>query len=169
MNISLELLQKGDVLLSSRKKNIFNFLVSAVTHSKWGHTFLYIGDNQIIESTGKGVQIADISKYQSTHYDAIGCFRINQITEAQIDKMIDSAKQQIGTRYGFFQIVYMGLVYISKQANHRFWQREVDSGQTCTELILRAAEEAGIKLFDDNPSMVAPGDFEKNNKLTKIF
>ena len=56
-----------------------------------------------------------------------------------------------------------------KQINNRFWQREVDSGQICTELILRAAEKAQIKLFENNPSMVAPGDFTTTNKLTKVF
>lgn len=165
-------LKKGDILLSYNKDNIISQEIAKATNSSWSHAFLYIGENQIIESTGTGggVNAANIDKYQMSHYQVAALRIKSEIASLeQIDLMIEYTKKDIGLKYGYFQIVYLWFIYKFNLIKDKFWQREVDSGKVCSELILRAGEKAGIKLFNKNPSIVAPCEFIDNNKLDRIF
>ena len=101
MILDITKLQKGDILLSYNKDNFISQEIAEVTHSSWSHALLYIGNDQIIESTGTGggVKIENISKYQTDHYN-IAILRIKPefITPKQIDNMIESAKKDVGMK-----------------------------------------------------------------------
>lgn len=163
------LLQKGDILLSFHKGNLISSLIAKETDSSWSHALLYIGNNQIFESTSQGVHLSPLSKYEDKEVYVIGAFRIKNASTQQLDALANEAQKRLGTRYGFFQIAYLWILHKLGIVKEKFWQREVDSGEDCVETIARAAEEAGLKLFDKNPSMLAPEDYAISDKFDRIF
>ena len=53
----------GDILLSRGIKDPISTIIQGLTKSNWSHSFLYIGDNKIIESERYGVRVEPLDRY----------------------------------------------------------------------------------------------------------
>jgi uncharacterized protein YycO len=160
-------LKAGDILLVYNKRNIISFLITKITNTPWSHAALYVGNGEVVESTFSGVGKNCISKYYGDQFKLAG-FTVIEATEEQRQGVVSQAEKRIGRRSGFFQILYLYFMYAFNLVGNSFWQREVDAGDICSEMIARGYQDAGLKLCNKSPSMVIPNDFAHCDKIKQI-
>ena len=90
----LNTIQPGDILL----RRFDSYLNTILTPGFWGHAGLYIGNNSIIHSIGKGVIEEDILNFCRT--DSLAILNVN-ITQEERDIAIQDIKKLKGNKYDF--------------------------------------------------------------------
>lgn len=170
-------LQAGDLLFSSaislKSLGIRIFSTSAVSH-----VAVYIGQGQVAEAVGEGVQIISLEE-ALTHSDKMFALRMPNLTEEQASQIRQFANQKAGSRYNYQGIAEMVPFMLTKQLcslnpfSADFRQQCVKglaaaqlstpsgTGNTsyfCSEFVIAAFENAGHPLTLASPGWVSPGD-----------
>jgi uncharacterized protein YycO len=114
----LNTIQPGDILL----RRFDSYLNTILTPGFWGHAGLYIGNNSIIHSIGKGVIEEDILNFCRT--DSLAVLNANVIFKVK-NNAIKNIKKLKGSKYDFkfnsnddkyyctelIDVVYNGIFY----------------------------------------------------------
>lgn len=167
-------LQAGDILFSA-EPGIASIGVRLFNHASVSHAFIYLGEGQIAEAIGSGVQIHALDDALRTTTLAVA-FRRPGLTESDIDKIRSFARQQEGRHYNFTgiakQIPYsltrhacdlpvipqsirrlcmnaLAVVQITPFSSDRFF---------CSQFVVEAFNRAGKPLTDTEPEWVSPAD-----------
>lgn len=171
-------LEFGDVI-GYRPKTFSSFLAALIKlggKQQFTHVMLYIGDNQIIETTDMGVEIREYySGWLRAENDTVSRPKVT-LTKEQQETMLNVAHTYLNRPYGFF---HYPLIFLYKWLRGISWAEKIlaktlkidDSAFViCSELISRVYEEAlGIDLSSEPHDFTCPDDIMNSNKLKKIF
>ena len=134
----------------------FGKLIRLGTIARWNHAFIYIGGNQIIEATPRGVVLSPVSDYPN-----IGWNKHEELNEEQRIKIHDFAMTTVGKPYNFIVIASLVLRILGFRllANTRLLHKLAQhDGFICSELVAEAYAKAGIILVNKPVDQVTPGD-----------
>lgn len=172
--VTREDLRPGDLLLSSS-----NGLVSAgirlLTVSPVSHAAIYLGEEQIAEAVGKGVQLRSATDFLAEEATIVA-FRHPAMNDVHAAALRDFALAQVGKKYNGVGIVLQAPFTIQRQVcelpvvpglvrdfcirglaaielgaarNDRFF---------CSQFVLQAYQHAQLPLTTADPLLVSPGD-----------
>lgn len=159
----------GDVLLTFNKQNILSKLIWKFTKREnspeISHSILYLGNEEIIESTiFTGVMIKNVKSINLKKYDI---YIRRPIGEFNVDILIESIRKNAGIKHyaikQIFSIFFRRIFNIPKQ-------EDVDmGGVTCSELIAEEFRKIGIDLVPGIISAdINPLDLYYSEKLIDI-
>jgi len=158
----------GDILLSCHKRHPISKVISGITRSNWSHTFLYIGDNKIIESDWDGVVIKPLDHYLNDTY-RVGLFRVTpELTEEESKQVIVEARKMLGIHYGFWQLIWQFILRVCCKSEDPDWALNVDSGVICSEMVAKAYKKIGKKFKNLPPHQMEPVDFDDSPITVRI-
>lgn len=167
----------GDLLFSS-SLGLTSLGIRLFSTSSVSHVALYIGDGQVAEAVGDGVQIVTLDDAMA-HSDKLFVLRVADLSTQQGQSIAQFAHEKKGSRYNYSGIVEMVPFMLTKQlcslnpfsrdfrkqcieglANA---QLSVPDGQTqdsyfCSEFVTAAYEAAGRPLTLAESGWVSPSD-----------
>lgn len=175
--ISEEKLQAGDLLFSSSvglaSLGIRFFSASAVSH-----VALYIGEGQVAEAVGAGVQIVTLREAMA-HSDKLFALRMPELTGKEATRIAQFAREKSGSRYNFSGIAEMAPFMLTRKLcslnpfspdfRHRCLlalakaqlappERATNSRYFCSEFVTAAYAYAGQPLTQARAGWVSPAD-----------
>ncbi|MRT56406.1 YaeF family permuted papain-like enzyme [Enterobacteriaceae bacterium RIT693] len=169
-------LQPGDLLLSSTisltSVGIRLFSTSAVSH-----VAIYIGQGEVAEAVGSGVQIVTLEEVMQ-HSDKLLALRFPELTMAQAASIREFAHSKSGKGYNYKGIIEMAPFMVTKHLcslnpfSKEFRQQCIKglaasqlstpdgnkANYFCSEFVLAAYEHAGTPLTQASPGWVSPAD-----------
>jgi cell wall-associated NlpC family hydrolase len=167
-------LQTGDILLSSTQ-SLVSLGIRAFTLSPVSHAALYVGDGQVVEAVGAGVQQRPLADYLAGE-STVAAFRHPDISAEQAQRLQTHARSLVGKPYSPVGIVLqapftvqrrycelpvvpgfvrdlcvrgLGTVTMGAARNDRFF---------CSQLVLHAYQAAGLPLTSADPRLISPAD-----------
>lgn len=195
-NIELNQLQKGDIILSVKSQqridnNIFFKIISKITHSRIGHSTIFIGLNKKNKPEYLDIRTGDatiknlILNSESIRYmrsqrkysnDVVGLvLRIkNELSKIEEEQIIKYLTNKLNLRYGFLKVVYaltFGKIYELLPIDKLRLKNPDQSLKTmfCSELVIRAYDSANIYLSNkSDPAETAPADLLNSPQLEVI-
>lgn len=157
--INIELLKKGDVVLTTSSQKRTSGVIRAVTKSDISHAMICVSHGSVIDSTSDGVQARNIQKMFYDDSCEIYILRPkDSLSEDIINRIVSYARTSTGTRYSLRDAV----ASIKPPPNKVGGQR-----QFCSRMVARAYAFGGVKLVD-NPDYCTPEDIKKSNLLMRI-
>lgn len=182
-SIGQDVLENGDIILSTTTATISR-AIRRMTSSTVSHSILYIGNGQVVESVGSGVELKTLN--QALHGASVAvAFRKPNLTATQGLQIRDFAGQQLGRSYNYWGIVRQARFRIHSQACRLFsdpakrrqcenfvGRVNLGAGQNdtffCSELILAAYRHAGVPLTAQPPHWGSPEELA-NLRLTGML
>ncbi|WP_081758380.1 YaeF family permuted papain-like enzyme [Chania multitudinisentens] len=169
-------LQDGDLLFSSTI-GLTSLGIRLFSASSVSHVAIYIGNGQVAEAVGDGVQIVSLEAVLA-HSDKLFALRMPNLTSNQAEQIRHFAQQKAGSRYNYQGIIEMMPFMVTKQLcslnpfSKDFRQQCVqglaaaqlstptsnESSYFCSQFVLAAFEHAGHPLTLASSGWVSPGD-----------
>jgi uncharacterized protein YycO len=164
---SLERLQKGDLIVVGEIGTFISHMIKKISNSPFSHVAMYWQNGKIVEAAWNGVVVNDVYKYYSEKFNA-AAFRINDLTERQAEVMLAFALAQEGKGYDWLQ--FFGLFWLYMTGKRR---TEVDvdvhNRFICSELVAKAAEDAGISFSSSFPiENITPADIARSKIVEQV-
>ncbi|WP_375171867.1 YiiX/YebB-like N1pC/P60 family cysteine hydrolase [Marinobacter sp.] len=157
--INIDLLKRGDVVLTTSAQKKPSGLIRAVTKSDISHAMICVSYGSVIDSTGDGVQARNIQKMFYEDSCEIYILRPKEpLSEDVLSKIVSYARASTGTRYSLREAVASVRPQLNKEGGNR---------QFCSRMVARAYAYGGVKLVD-NPDYCTPEDIKKSNLLVQI-
>lgn len=148
--------------------------------AKVNHSFIYVGDGQIVEATPKGAKLSNWDSYGSDAIwpvngigtrDKTGRLTPLEIDDATLAKVADEARKLVGTPYGFLDLLAVGLAQARFKrvvdpsevlAEQPWWVRQIEDEHRliCSQLDDTAYKNVGVELLQNIPvpGLVTPAD-----------
>lgn len=170
-------LRPGDLLFSS-SIGMTSLGIRAFSNSSVSHVAIYIGDNQVAEATGAGVQIVPLQQAMQ-HSDKLFALRAPALTPQQATEIKNFAYKNKDSRYNYRGIIEFMPFMVTKQLcslnpfSRDFRQQCVNglakaqlsdagSGEKkawfCSEFVSDAFAKAGHPLTMAQPGWISPSD-----------
>lgn len=126
--------------------------------SKYGHAFIVLDDETVMEAKPSGAGIVPLSRY--TNGRPVAFSWPVELTNAERERIVSVAREYKGVKYGFSAYLYLALLFFGVESS---WLRDymVRNGRMiCSQLVDDVYRRAGVRLFDDGrkPFEVTPGD-----------
>ena len=149
----------GDIVLFHHARG-WNRIITRFSGSRYYHVALYAGGQNVIESRVKGVTMRDVSQAKiRLHFRVIPAPGGSEVGKVALDW----ALTQMGQRYAYFSIgalIFDRLIERVLGPVDIVWHQ--NERVSCGELVAKAYEVAGMKLFPNQESdEIAPWDFAK--------
>jgi uncharacterized protein YycO len=148
--------QPGDILLFFRPNRLRDYLIEAVTGSRFYHAALFAGDDRVIEASPAGV-------WENTLRGREGEFVTLPAPDGAGKQALAWARTQIGDPFDNLDV---GVIFLERL--FRGWRINytMPGRYSCAELVADAFRHAGVDLIPDNkPSETAPADLAKRLAL----
>ena len=159
---------KGDILLSRKTHSPISEVIQGVTRSMWSHSFLYIGDNKVIESDWDGVVIHPLDRYLNNKY-SVGLYRIKpELTEDEAEQLVIQARKLLGIHYGYLQILWQLVLRLVGKNEDPDWSLDIDKGMICSEMMAAAYEKISRRIKELPPHQMEPADFDDSPITVRI-
>lgn len=142
-------------ILLFRGQGVISALIRWQTRGAVSHAAILLPDGRVLEAwQGDGVRIKTLESWKD-----VEAYEIEGATELQWADAIQFAELQVGRGYDYLGIIrFISRKYLPE--NDRWF---------CSELVYKAFEVAGIKLFERiNASEVSPGLLRVSPKLKPI-
>ena len=152
----MHLLEKGDIIAIYGKTDLISLSIEAITRSPISHVALLVDtvSKEIIEATmNRKIGYRSLDDYK----EHCVILRIPSLTDAQRDKIVEYAKEQIGDSYDFKALIEEFLRYTF---NLNIVQPEDEKRFICSTFVNSAYVNAGIKLTDQY--LPSPRDIMKS-------
>jgi uncharacterized protein YycO len=158
-------LKPGDIL-ACWDNSWISKIIRFITRSQVSHIAIMYDDEMVIESWWNGVRIIKLSdlKKRSNFY----VMRANDVSDLQIEYIIDFLQDVYSKSYDFIQLVTIGL--------HKIFGINVKNSNTnyiCSELAWEAYNSVGIDIAPqiDSSDEVTPGDLQTSPalKMTNVY
>lgn len=133
------------------------FLIRLGTQSRWNHTFIYIGDGNIVEANPTGIAITPITAYPNIAWN-----KHEELSDSEREEIKNHAIKQVGKPYGFLDIgvLVFRIFGLDLFGTRKFWSMVVskNDGYICSELVAECYEMINRKLINKPNHLVTPGD-----------
>ena len=134
------------------------FFIQLGTFSKQNHAFIYIGEGNplgnIIEATPHGVKYGWTSEYTNILWN-----KWDELTDAQRDLIVETAKAHLGDPYFWRVIVVIGFRILHLPAGWLSWGMKHNKSVICSELVTICYRAAGVNVVPEKPVwLVTPSD-----------
>ncbi|UJD81492.1 YaeF family permuted papain-like enzyme [Serratia rubidaea] len=169
-------LQAGDLLFSSTI-GLNSLGIRLFSASSVSHVAIYIGQGQVAEAVGNGVQIVSLENALAQS-DKLFALRLPGLSHEQAAQIAAFARQKVGSRYNYRGIIKMMPFMMTKQLcslnpfSQDFRQQCVQGLATaqlssptgdetsyfCSQFVLAAYQQAGHPLTQAEPGWISPGD-----------
>jgi uncharacterized protein YycO len=173
MSIGVDGLQEGDILLSTTSDWISRAIRSA-TNSQVSHAALYVGNGNVVEAVGQGVQLKPLEEAMVDDTFTVA-FRYPGLTDGQRRQIVDFAASKVGQSYDRWGIVRQALFQLDNwvwcrdrqgedRERCRNWAGRINLGTGtndaffCSELVVAAFQSAGVPLTSTPPHWTSPED-----------
>lgn len=166
----VDLIEPGDVFLSFNNGSKLSKWIANITNSEWSHVFMYIGNGNIVESTGHGgVRIGPLKKYFEGEHD-VAILRL-KATEIERNILVEKVLNHVGKRYGRLQILwYLILRWIRQSENPRFQLDIQPNAMVCSEAVATGMDELGYEIKPGmKPAGVEPADFAESDQFEELI
>lgn len=183
--LSSSQLQLGDIILTAGN-GIGSKVIRLGTASDVSHAMLYAGCGSVIHAISEGVKEQSLESVLAT----VTLAKVYRLTSAKLESLksaVAYARAQIGKKYDAFEaigaadperlaitpllLVSHPLVRALPIAVFIFKMHNVFAGDRekffCSELVVAAYQDAGLTVFDGNPSEYSPDNL-KHTKLTYL-
>ena len=158
----------GDMLLSRKVNSPISRVIAGITRSNWSHSFLYIGDDKIIESDWNGVVIKRLEYYLNDKF-TVGLFRVKpELTEDETDRLVKEMRKLLGIHYGYLQLVWQFILRLIGRNEDPDWAIDVDTGMICSEAMATAYKKIGRQIKNLPPHQTEPEDFDSSSITIRI-
>jgi N-acetylmuramoyl-L-alanine amidase/uncharacterized protein YycO len=185
MSVGQDALESGDIIVSTTSQ-ASSAIIRFGTGSQVSHAKLYIGDGQVVEAIGSGVELRSLADSVADDTVAVA-FRYPGLTQDQKLRIRDFAGRQMGLPYNKLGVVRLAGFQIAAydcdrlpgdlQDVCRRWVGQIvlgpgnSSTYFCSELLLGAYADAGISLTSTPPHWNSPQeivDLSMTNSLSYV-
>lgn len=162
-------LEKGDVILTLNIDNALSNTIKNVTHSKYSHVIMYIGNGNVIESTIGGTKITPLAHYITPNYNM--CVMKPLIESYERDKVVEESLKLLGKRYGYVQLAYYLFLRLIGKSEDPSWQLDIQpNALVCSEAIALAFEKIGKPVKSKlKSSQIEPVDFIQSPQFVRVI
>ncbi|MET0312117.1 MAG: YaeF family permuted papain-like enzyme [Burkholderiaceae bacterium] len=172
--VGMEALKPGDILLTSAS-SIMSVGIQVLTLAPVSHAAVYLGEGQVAEAVGGGVQSRSLEKVLADE-SIVVAFRHPKADAATTEKVREFAVQKIGTKYNQLGVVLHAPFAIERRLCElplipgpirEFCTRGVAAVQLgassndrffCSQFVLEAYRQAGLPITSADPRWVSPAD-----------
>jgi hypothetical protein len=155
--IDIEGVQPGDILFTARPGKLERN-IRRLTAGEVSHAMICVGPASFIDSTQAGVQANNLQRELFEDDEKAYQFRLKAAaTQDAIDRIVNYARSQIGTRYSVLDAV-RSVIPVGRRPSRR---------QFCSRLVARAYAAAGIQLLPDT-EFCSPEDLRNSPLLVEI-
>lgn len=122
--------------------------------SKYGHCFIYLDNNEILEAKPKGARIVPLDPAKKAIF-----FDWN-LTDEQRNLVVAEARKFVGAKYSFLDYIALAFSKYNKYPVKLFNKLAISNKYICSTLVDVIYNNCGIKIFEDgrNSYSVSPGD-----------
>lgn len=170
-------LEAGDLLFSS-SIGITSLGIRAFSTSSVSHVAIYLGDHEVAEATGAGIQIVSLNQAMQ-HSDKLFALRVPDLTAQQAADIRAFAYKKQNSSYNYLGIIEFLPFMLTKQIcslnpfSRDFRQQCLsglakaqlsdDAGENkkawfCSEFVIDAFAKAGHPLTMAHPTWISPSD-----------
>jgi hypothetical protein len=173
--ISARDLQPADILLSSAR-GLTSTGIRLLTLSPVSHACLYVGDDEIAEAVGQGIQCRTVAQLLDEESTVVA-FRHPAAAEEQRRKVREFARGMVGRKYNFVGVMLQAPFSVERRVCELpllpgvlrdFCLQGIGAVQLgagpsdgrffCSQFVLEAYKRAGLPLTDADPRLVSPAD-----------
>ena len=150
-------MSKGQIGIVSTT-GFMSWLIRIVTRSDVNHAVVDLGDGTIASAEPGGVRLRLHDHFPNTIWSHF------EESPEQASSVTTFAREQLGTKYAYFDDLLIGIAQITGVRTPNWIQRRLASNDSyeCAELADASLQAGGVHVFTDGrvPSAVFPGDFE---------
>jgi len=167
-------LRPGDIVLSSTD-GLPSIGIRLLTLAPVSHASLYVGDDQIAEAVGHGIQqrtVARLLEEEST----VVAFRHPAVQTEHVTRMRQFVAATLGQKYNLVGVLLQAPFSVERRVCELpllpgmlreaclqgFGAVQLGLGRSdrffCSQFVLEAYRQAGLPLTDADPRMLSPGD-----------
>lgn len=128
-------LEKYDILLKKNSKNPISKIIQLITHDKYSHSEIYIGNYHIIDDMLNGVKVRNFDS-SLCEFDTFRYKR--QLTEKEQADIEEFLQKAINTKYDFIEL-FLQLFNKQGKDNKKY---------ICISLLMEAFKYANVKVDD---------------------
>lgn len=155
--IDIDRLRPGDIILTANRTKAGK-LVRVASRGIVSHAMICVQHGSIIDSTADGVQAWNLQREYFHEDGAVFAFRLrNALSPAEMARVIDFARSEIGTRYSKSEAARSVLGGAKPRGSRQF----------CSRLVARAYGSIGIWLVPDQ-DYCTPEDLRKSPLLVEL-
>jgi len=173
-------LQKADIIVSTTSAAV-STVIRTGSISRVSHARLYVGSGEVIEAVGSGV--VRVSLTTAMNEDTLTVvYRRRNMSDEIADIVIRFAERQIGKAYDYAGVAGAGgttaggtvasiispLLGIGMSAGAISNMISPDSKFFCSELVVRAFEEANAPIISRPATLSRPGDITTSHFLQYV-
>lgn len=148
-------LRPGDFCVV-RTGGLAGWLIRLGTRSSVNHAMLFLGDGMIVEATQPRIATRALGKGEAKRYT----WSAVQLTDQQRSAIVAQARTEIGTRYGWLDVICCALAILGVRWNWVLGRIDDPSTVDCSHLVTRAYRRgAAIDLIPGKEGYLeTPGD-----------
>jgi cell wall-associated NlpC family hydrolase len=164
----------GDILLTA-SSGLPSLGIRVLTASPVSHAALYVGDGEVAEAVGDGVQLRRIETVLAEE-SVVAAFRHPALDDASAQRISRFARDAVGGKYDYLGVLLHAPFALERRACElpgiTAFLREAclsalaslqlaggdNSRFFCSEFVLHAYQEAGLPITRARPSWVSPED-----------
>ncbi len=173
-------LQAADVIVSTGTGAVSG-VIRAGTLSRYSHAALYIGNGEVIEAIGEGVVRQSLADALRDDVLAVAYRRVG-LSSSQASQVVRFAARQVGKSYDYGgvvgssartaggtvgRVIFIPLGVIQGAAAVAN-MLSPDSSFFCSELVLRAFEDAGAPITFISATMSTPSDIPGSHRMSYV-
>lgn len=178
MSQSLDLIQPGDILVTSQKGfrplslpiRFANFCRRGYADRIWTHTAVYVGNGEVVEAFPTGIIMRSVEDaYLNNDYEYLILRRKTAASNVDFSKAIDFCRAKVGYKYDNKALAYFALMNIAPPTLRWIIDNPIvdkalntEDAYFCSELAGTALLEANEYCFDRPPQQVMPVDFKNS-------
>ena len=154
--VSIPYLRKKFIGIPIIVPNVIGYGIRLFTWSRYDHSFIYIGNNLIVEAQPSGAIISSLDKYAAYH--KVVCN--DELTDEQRAGICKTAIKLVGRPYGFLDIVYLALATLGLKSDYILNQVRREDRLICSQLVAISGILNGVNWScgKPNPCLVTPAD-----------
>jgi hypothetical protein len=173
--IDTDALRPGDILLSA-SDGMTSAGIRLMTASPVSHASIYVGDSEIAEAVGEGIQRRSVAALLEEESNVVA-FRHPGLLPEHARKMESFVKKHLGEKYNYVGVMLQAPFSIERRVCELpvvpsplrdFCIQGVAAVQLgptgrndqffCSQFVLEAYRQAGLPLTDADPRLISPGD-----------
>lgn len=162
-------IKPGDVLLTRLPGAFISDTIQDVTHSKWSHALLYLGNNKIIEADWKGIVINSLNKYKKSKH-VVGIFRARpDLSNEETIELVKVVCKKVGIDYGWLKLLWLGFLRLIGKSEDPDWSAKLKNGMICSELVSWGYKQIKRPLKDLPTQLMEPKDLAQSKYLYRVI